>query len=681
MSRISGAVGVVFIFGALWLPAAAHAQELRPNRLAARKGAAMSAPQGVTASSTREGVQLTWQPVAEAVQYLVLRGPDASTTGSQIGETAAGAPTFLDRGFNQPAAYQVIAVAADGRRGASAFAQYTPPAKMVTGPAATTITPVAIAPVIGKKLGPLSTRTLATTTPPVIQTVGQNVHNGLFMYNGDTVKVTGAGLDGMSGVYLAAAYCNPYGCQINPNAGAPQPVTPHQVSAGSFSFVPQVPAPYLNQLYPYFLIVTKGAAADTSNSKLDIGAARPVKKITGVKQAVVRSGLRIELSGLGFDQVDGAYFGTGTPGSQSNPLYSIANRSSTSIQIMTTATCNQYGILMLRETPTGQGSDVLITGDTVIRVGCAAGTPLGYIAGTESSANHQISVMPGSTILIKGTNLRWVTRVLDQRNTAHPFTFSPGFQSVPDHLTVTMPGPQPGRALHYGFLLENSLTDPVVAGTVSGTAMVMAAPSWYRITPAWAEPGQLVHINGYDLSFGATPQVTVGGVPAQVTQAAQMSLSFRLGAGTTTGPISVRNEVGATELTGPFTSNIGSNHPGFFVVSGPSSVTEIVQPRPALAYGDTLTVKGQNLARLNGICVASSGQGGAPAGYLKLRRVPIGAGLGYEMSNTEMRVHMDWQPYSVAPGAVQLYAPSSPPGDLAPSQFACAANPAGIQWP
>jgi hypothetical protein len=289
--------------------------------------------------------------------------------------------------------------------------------------------------------------------------------------------------------------------------------------------------------------------------------------------------------------------------------------------------------------------------------------------------------MPGSTILIKGTNLRWVTRVLDQGNTSLPFTLTPGFQSIPDQLTVTLPGAQPGRARSYGFYLENSLTDPVVTGSVTGMAMVMAAPSWYRISPTWAQAGQLVQVNGYDLSFGATPQVTVGGVPAQVTQTGPMTLTFRLGAGTTTGPISIRNEVGATELSGPFTAGDGKNHPGFFVVSGPSSVTEIVQPRATLAYGDTLTVKGQNLARLNGICVVSSGQGGAPAGYIKLRRVPIGTGLGYETSNAEMRVHMDWHPISVARGAVQVDAPTTPPGDYAPGQFACAADPAGFQWP
>lgn len=141
-----------------------------------------------------------------------------------------------------------------------------------------------------------------------------------------------------------------------------------------------------------------------------------------------------------------------------------------------------------------------------------------------------------------------------------------------------------------------------------------------------AQPGQTVYVDGYDIGFGATLQVTVGGVPAQVISADQRSLKFRLEAGTTTGPISIRNEVGATELTGSFTATTGATHPGFFIVSGPSSVTDIVKPRPTLGVYDTLLVRGQNLARLNGICVYSPPVSAKPAGYITLRRVPIGGG-------------------------------------------------------
>ncbi len=69
------------------------------------------------------------------------------------------------------------------------------------------------------------------------------------------------------------------------------------------------------------------------------------------------------------------------------------------------------------------------------------------------------------------------------------------------------------------------------------------------------------------------------------------------------------------------------------------------------------------------------------AGDLKLRWAPIGRGLGLETSNTEMRVLMDWQPYSIAPGPVKLYAPTTAPGDYPPISFDCTTNLGGIQWP
>ncbi|HEX7337378.1 MAG TPA: IPT/TIG domain-containing protein, partial [Gemmatimonadales bacterium] len=527
------------------------------------------------------------------------------------------------------------------------------------------------------RLSSVARRKLAEEGPPVIETVGKNVRNGLFFYNGDTLQVTGSGFGGLSGVYLAAGDCNQYGCRINPHAGAPVAVTPLHVSSGSFAFVPQVHAPYKNQLYPHFLIVTKGSAADTSDTKLDIGAAPPVKKITGVKQTAVRSGLRIDVTGVGFDEVDGAYFGNGTLNSQNNLLYSIANRSSTSIQVMTTANCDQRGILMLRETPTGQGTPALITGDTPIEVACVPSTPAGYVVNSPSMPGGNTYVMPGEKILILGTNLRYVTGVVDQRNQSHPFTFAPGSQSVPDRIQVTVPSVHPDRSLaSYGFRLENSLTDPVVPGSVSGTAMVMAPPQWTSISRGWAEPGQSVQVTGSDLAFGSKPEVTVGGVAAEVTQFTQNYVTFRLGAATTSGPIRIKHQAGAVDLTGPFTGGYPpKSHPGFFVVSGPSSVTEIVRPRPALATGDTLLVRGQNLARLSGICLLLAGQGTAPAGYVPFMRTS-GSGQEFEVTNTEMRVVFGHSPASVAPGAVQLY--ERPSGS---SQTVCTTNAAGIQWP
>jgi hypothetical protein len=333
--------------------------------------------------------------------------------------------------------------------------------------------------------------------------------------------------------------------------------------------------------------------------------------------------------------------------------------------------------------PPGGGSNILITPDTVIRVGCYPGTPSGYIVGTESMPNNLISVAAGSSITIRGNNLRAVTRVVDQRGVSHPFTYTFVNSGNFEMLSVRLPSSVTASASNFGFTLDNVLTDPIVSGTVTGTVMVMTPPTWYRISPAWAEPGQLVTINGHNLKYNAAPTVTVGGASAQVTSADFLTLKFRMPPNATTGPIVIGNEGGSVTASGPFQANTGAQHPGFFVVSGPSSVTEIQLPRPTPAYGDTIVVRGQNLARLAGLCVLSTPVPAMPnATWLKFRRLPIGSGLGDEASNTEMKVAYETTPgYINAGNAVQLLAPSQPVGDYPPSQFACAANPAGIPWP
>ena len=319
-----------------------------------------------------------------------------------------------------------------------------------------------------------------------------------------------------------------------------------------------------------------------------------------------------------------------------------------------------------------------IGGDTQIMVGCAAATPTGYIVGSESSPNGILPTLPGTSVSIRGTDLRWVTKVLDGQSRSYPFTYAK-LQGGIELLSVTLP-PTPGPYA-IQFSLENPLTDPVQNGTVTGTISVIAPPTWYRISPAWAEPGQLLTVNGNNLkySFGAT-QVRVGGVAAQIVSGNELSLSFRVPSSTTVGPIEIENPAGKVQLTGPFTAGTGASHPGFFLVVGPSAVTQIVQPNATLSSGDVLTVRGQNLARLAGICVLQAS--GAGQQWLTLRR-PGGAGLGYETSNTEMQVvlYFSAAPASIAASQIQLYAPSAPVGDYPPSQFACAANPAGLSWP
>lgn len=391
----------------------------------------------------------------------------------------------------------------------------------------------------------------------------------------------------------------------------------------------------------------------------------------------MRAGARIRIHGLGFSGVPGpegynavvgGYFGVGTPGSVSNPLISVGNLSAEYVELWLPKTCDQEGILMLTAPPVHGGSEFLIVADGApIIAGCAQDTPKGAIQGSEASADGGVMAQPGGTIAIRGTDLRYVTRVIDQQRNAYPFRFSKVGAGTAESelLTVTLPQ-TPG--LNAAFLLENKLTDPVVAGTVNGFVRMPAPPSWYRIHPGWAEAGQTIWLAGHDLSSGARPTVTVGGVTAEVLPGyTDLVVQARLGVGTGAGPVVLKNPGGSVTLTGPFGASDGQPHPGFFVVNGASVVDGLSSAKAALTYQDTVTVSGRNLARLGGVCVMGAAVGNSPSpGYLPLRRTDMNrAQNGLATSNTQMEIQLLTQPYFLQKGtAIQIYAPTTPPGDL-----------------
>jgi hypothetical protein len=122
---------LVLLLAVGWLHAAApeSVKLLRPLLKAPLVVATVAAPQNVAAVSAAEGVQLSWQAVGGAANYLVLRSTVAAPAEPAIANLLPTVYTYLDKGFNAAASYQIVAVAADGRRGASAVVSYLPPAK------------------------------------------------------------------------------------------------------------------------------------------------------------------------------------------------------------------------------------------------------------------------------------------------------------------------------------------------------------------------------------------------------------------------------------------------------------------------------------------------------------------------------------------------------------------------
>jgi len=634
--------------------------------------ASIGSPTGVTAVYTRGGVQVAWQGVSGAAQYQVYRGPDEQSMG-QLVALPYNVLSYLDQGFNAPAVYRIVAVSPRGATGASDLVSYSPPVALSSTLLSGTRTAY---------MGTLLTSPI-TTLPPVVTALEQPPLGVASIRNGQSMVVTGTGLDGITGVALVETWYygggfqsgtrkfEPPGWYVYPNATA-YPFTPTNVTQTSFTIVPQVPTPYnLLQSTSYKVIVTKSTGIDTSDVKIDIFGALPVRKITGVAKTVIRSGGRVDVTGVGLDQTSAGYFGTGLQGSVTNPMFNIWNRSATALQLATTAACDQEGFIELVQVPLATGDPASIYANPAITVACVPQTPSGSLVGGPLSG--YLSVLPGSKISISGKYLKYVTRVLTNAGVSLPFTYSKSVNS--DILTVTLPSPT--QPISMSFSLENVLTDPVVAGTVTGGVTFMFPATFNGISPAWAEPGRLVRVTGHNIQYGNPIQVTVGGVPAQVVSADALTTTFRLGAGTTTGPIEIQNEAGKTALTGPF-ATYPTQHPGFFVVSGPSVVTQIEVP-PGLAFGSVITVRGQNLARLAGICLPSAGIGGVPPGPLVLKRVETD--YTTIASNTVMQVAFNWQPNFAAPGPIQILAPTVPPGDFVNvSNFACAANGAAVNW-
>jgi hypothetical protein len=304
--------------------------------------------------------------------------------------------------------------------------------------------------------------------------------------SGDTMVVQGTGLDGISPT-LTVNFASNTGTAAQPNwvintaALRTFSATATDVTATGFKFVvPDVP-PTMSIIATMLVTVTKGTASTTGKDVIQVGQKPTERKITRVEQTAVRGGGRMKIHGLGFDDVPGpggysgvtvGYFGVGTPGSVSNPAISVANRGATYVELWLPQNCNQYGILMLGSPGSMGGSENYVIATPPIVVGCANATPSGNVVESVGAPNGSVAIAAGGSVTIRGTGLRYVTKVVDQTMLAFPFTLATigSGPSAFDQLTVSLAPAGVGRNIQ--FFLESSLTDPVVSGTVSGTVQI-----------------------------------------------------------------------------------------------------------------------------------------------------------------------------------------------------------------
>jgi hypothetical protein len=219
---------------------------------------AVAAPQGLTVTATSNGPQLSWKGATGAMSYQVLRAA-GSATGIVIATVPASTLSYLDRGFNSSATYQVATVTSTQQRATSAGVSYTP-----TSQRTAVSTPPAV---VSAKLAP------PTMTPAW-------VYDAVLIV-GDTVIVNGANLASIKSLTIVgnAPVCNLFsscnaGCTVAQLGGNCKPdstrvkasFTPIATSQTSFSFVvPNLAGEWVStgttRPGPYYLHVVAGGGS------------------------------------------------------------------------------------------------------------------------------------------------------------------------------------------------------------------------------------------------------------------------------------------------------------------------------------------------------------------------------------------------------------------------------------
>lgn len=192
-------LSILVVFAGL-VPASAAAQ-LRSRQLMT---VALDAPTGVVVSQATNGVAIAWQPVANAVQFEILRGPDSTSAGLMIGAVAGSVLTFTDANNTAAAGYRVVAVAADGRRSASAIVVYTPPLRTIS--TLQTVDPNATKlDVVRASAYPTRQAPPGSTPPPAPAPVRKITGVSATMVRaGSAISITGVGLAEATGAYFGS---------------------------------------------------------------------------------------------------------------------------------------------------------------------------------------------------------------------------------------------------------------------------------------------------------------------------------------------------------------------------------------------------------------------------------------------------------------------------------------------
>lgn len=312
--------------------------------------------------------------------------------------------------------------------------------------------------------------------------------------------------------------------------------------------------------------------------------------ITGVSDTVIGpGGPPVTITGRYLWDVTGVYFGSGTPGSQTNPRFlpGVTDPTGNTVQVSAPPGCWARGTVVLEQDGYPGVDPRYITyitqsGPSQVRLYCAGkptiqGTPLG---------GHV-----GQPLILRGANLSWVNQVT---NLVGGGALS--FRVVSDNeLWVNIPSANSIQYPMGQMLFQPNLVSPqgstalptmqfFLPPVVTAVSGPLLSPG--QVTPV--DPGGTMVITGYGLTGpSGQPNVLIDGLQA-IAQASP-------------GPGSIAVTVPAGVSQGNWTvitlgGSVGGQVPvmGMTVLSGVSPATA--------AVGQRVTVTGRNLFGARGIC-------------------------------------------------------------------------------
>jgi len=334
---------------------------------------------------------------------------------------------------------------------------------------------------------------------------------------------------------------------------------------------------------PIVLQLAAGRNVGTFASGLALDA-RPV--ITAISPTTLKAGDSFSISGRNLSRVTSVKVG-----GVATSIYVFPGGGAVSAKMP--LSCDPNGSITVEETPgLGTWPSTTTTPSPSYVTNQSGASTISCSGGVNVVGASPLSGKAGTNVTVLGTGLSAVTDIPG-------FTWS---RQSDQQITLVLP------AKEAPYSSDNPLIPLLTIGNLGGvylpTLHVLTPPKITDVGPTMqkngeseviVEAGQQVYVNGYGLSSPPyeTPTMKIGSTSLMMVSIAPTQIRGTIPNGAQSGPLIVSHEGGS--ITAP--KNV-------WVLAGDTRIEE-VEPNVAVA-GDVVTVRGQNLFRLFGVCGSGS---------------------------------------------------------------------------